>query len=100
MKLKRLIVVVLILSMLAMNAVHPKPAQASSSNTAVIVLVSLAAYVAVVFAATAYVYGNRTPTQNFAPDINDARRLGASRHSVRVGLHCAQDSGNVTLVCW
>jgi len=96
MTLRRLVTVTAIVTLLSAGTVTPRRAQAV--DTAVLVISSIAAYAAFV-AIGAYFVFRGTPNPPFLPSETPPDETEGSR-SLRPGYRCAQQDGNVTVVCW
>ena len=99
MKGKRVVAILALVSMLALNAVRPRAARAN--DTAIIVVASIAAYVAFVAIGATLAYGRGARiAPAFAPGPPPAEQR-PQNDRLRVGPACAPDAnGNVTLICW
>jgi len=103
--LRRLIATILVLAVLAVGTLTPKRAQAT--DTALIVVGAVAAYVIFIATAAYFIFRKPPPAstqempQQFMPGTSAA---GLSRDqpddTVRYAIRCRQDSGNVTIACW
>jgi hypothetical protein len=97
-KLKRAIVVMAILTVLVAGFCVPRPARASSSNTALYVCIGLGAYLVIVFTAAYMVYGEAE--QGLPPVSLDGVPPVSESSSIHFAQGCAQRGTSVTLLCW
>jgi hypothetical protein len=94
---KRLVAAIAIVSVLYVP-LTPKPARAV--DTAWLVLGSIAAYVTAVCIGAWLVFRD-TPNPPLMPSPTDVEGPWEQhQEGVRLGLRCAQDSGNLTIACW
>jgi len=98
MRLKRLVVLIAVMSLLTIGTVSPTPARADAAEIAIIVCASLAAYVALVFIGTALTHRSPQPWAEAPADLEvDGKRPPAA---MRFGPRCRQSSTELTLLCW
>ena len=99
MKLKRIIVVAAILSLLGVGICTPAPAHADTTDNFIYAGIAVAVYVGLVFTATKLIYGE---TDHGLPSVQIDGDLPSEDEpaTVRFGQRCAQQGGNLTLVCW
>jgi hypothetical protein len=97
MNVRRVVVVLTILALLAVGAVKPKPARADAQQIAIIAGVAVAAWFVIVVIGAAVVY-HKGPFA-LAP-IDPETAYAPPQNGVRPGTRCSQRSGNVTLACW
>jgi hypothetical protein len=92
---KRLVAIIILLTILATGILRPAPARAV--DTWVLVVGSIAAYVAVVAVGTILYRRSRS-----ASELLDTQRDAdaAQRERVNFVQRCPQNSGNLTVVCW
>ena len=98
MTFRRLVAATVITTVLCAGTVTPRRAQAV--DTAVLVISSIAAYVAFIAIGAYFVFrGSENPpflASEVPPDAADEPGSGV----VRPGFRCAQRDGQVTVVCW
>jgi len=98
-KVKRTLTVVTLLGVLGLGIGRPAPALADGTETALIVVGSIAGYAAIVVVGTLLVYGHGlTPAGPISADWN---RLDTRQHSrLRLADRCPQGGPTFTLACW
>jgi hypothetical protein len=99
MGIKRLVVLIAVMSLLVIGTVSPTPARATSGGElALLICGSIAAYVGLVFLGTALV--NRSPQAwaEFPEDFQMDRKHPPA--AIRFGPKCRQRSTELTLACW
>jgi hypothetical protein len=98
MRMKRVVVLIAVMSLLMIGTVSPTPARADGTEIAIIAVAAAVGYVAIVLIGTALV--NRTPSASTEaredPPV-DGRQPPVA---MRSGLNCRQSSADLTLVCW
>ncbi|MCK6555870.1 hypothetical protein L6Q96_15035 [Candidatus Binatia bacterium] len=98
MRIRRAMAVMTIVTLLCAGVVTPRRAEAA--DVAVLVISSIAAYVAFV-ALGAYLVFRNTPNPPFLPSETPPDGTGGPEASgLRPGYRCAQRDGNLTMVCW
>jgi hypothetical protein len=102
MRIKRLVVMMIVLAFLTVGTLRPRPAQASTSETVIIIVGSIAAYAAFIILGAYYVYGKAFPSPAAGEDMDMDEGLPGDPPSptVHFGQHCRQSSTNVTVACW
>jgi hypothetical protein len=99
MRIKRVVVLIAVMSLLLVCTVSPPPARAASGgDLALIVCASIAGYVALVLLGTEL--ANRSPQAwaEFPEDLQMDRKDPPA--ALRFGSKCRQSSTELTLVCW
>ncbi len=98
MRIKRVVVLIAVMSLLMIGTVSPTPARADATEIAIIAGAVLAGYVAIVFIATALVHQSPSAWAEAPEDLQvDGKRPPAV---MRFGPNCRQSSTELTLVCW
>ena len=98
MRMKRVVVLIVVMSLLMIGTVSPTPARADGTETAIIVVAAVVGYVAIVFIATALIY--RTPSASTEAEEDPPVDGKQPPAAVRSGPNCRQRSADLTLVCW
>lgn len=100
MRLKRLVVMMIVLTLLTTGTVRPRPAQATSTTELVILIVGgMAAYAAFIILGAYWVYGNAFPSSS-GEDMDEGMPGEPPSPTVHFAQHCKQGSANITLLCW
>jgi hypothetical protein len=97
MRMKRLVVLIAVMSLLMIGTVSPTPARAD--DTAIIAVAAVVGYVAIVLVGTALAFWWRPAASEEArenPPVDGKQPQVA----MRSGPHCRQSSGDLTLVSW
>jgi hypothetical protein len=99
MGIKRVVVLIAVMSLLVIGTVSPTPARAAdAAEITVLVCVSIAAYVALVFIGTALTHRSPQAWAEVPADFQvDGKQPPAA---MRFGPKCRQSSTALTLVCW
>jgi hypothetical protein len=98
MRMKRVVVLIAVMSLLMIGTVSPTPARASAAEIAIIAGAALAGYVAIVFIATALVNRKSLGWAEAPEDLQvDGKQPPAA---MRFGPNCRHSSTELTLVCW
>jgi hypothetical protein len=96
-RVRRTVVLTVVTAVLFTGVIRPRPVRAV--DTAILVIGSIAAYVAVVVAGTMLMRRNSPAAWGLMP--MDQRRLDAQQEpGVHFGHHCHQNSSNLKIVCW
>jgi hypothetical protein len=98
MGIKRVVVLIAVMSLLVICTVPPTPARADGTETALLVCGSIAAYVGLVFLGTWLVNRSPQPWAEFPEDFQVDRKHPPA--ALRFGPKCRQNSTELTLVCW
>lgn len=96
-RVRRTVVLTVVIALLGVGILRPRPAHAV--ETAIIVVGSIAAYVAVVVAGTMLMRRN-TPAEWGLMPMDQRLRDDRPEPGVDFAHRCKQDSSNLTLVCW
>jgi hypothetical protein len=98
MTMKRVVVLIAVMSLLVIGTVSPPPARADSTEIAILASAAVVGYVAIVFIATALVYRSPLALTEAQEELRvDGKRPPAA---VRLGPNCRQSSTELTLLCW
>jgi hypothetical protein len=98
MRMKRIVVLIVVMSLLMIGTVSPTPARADGTETAIIVVAAVVGYVAILFIATALVNWSRSASTEAKEDPPvDGKQ---PQTAMRSGPNCRQRSADLTLVCW
>ena len=98
MGVRRMIAIIVVVTLLAVGTVTPSPARADTTEDFIYAGIALAAYVGIVVVATSIIY--KTPSElTLTPADVDVRR-DIPEPAVRVGRHCQQTGNTLTLLCW
>lgn len=106
MRMKRLVVLIAVMSLLMIGTVSPTPARADGTEIAIIAVAAAVGYVAIVLIGTALVYWTSSPSKEARedPPADGKQPLAAMRSgplaAMRSVPNCRQSSGDLTLVCW
>jgi hypothetical protein len=96
--MKRVVVLIAVMSLLVIGTVSPTPARADATQIAIIAGAALVGYVALVFIATALVHRGPSAWAEAPGDLPvNGKRPQAT---MRFGPSCRQSSTELTLVCW
>ncbi|HVO22671.1 MAG TPA: hypothetical protein VMW56_03480 [Candidatus Margulisiibacteriota bacterium] len=94
-RVRRIVALTVVFTLLCMGIVRPRPARAV--DTAVLVLGSIAAYVAFVSVGTLL---TRRYTATSMELMEPPPRDDQQEPGVRFAPHCRQNSPNLKLICW
>ena len=100
MRMKRVVVLIAVMSLLMIGTVSPTPARADGTEIAILTVAALVGYVAIVFIATALIY--RTPSASTEAEAKEDPPVDGKQPpaAMRSGPNCRQRSADLTLVCW
>ena len=96
-RIRRTVALTLVAAVFSVGLVRPRPARAV--DTAVLVIGSIAAYVAVVVAGTMLMRHNSPSSWGLLPTDERLQR-DPPQPGVHLAHRCKQSSGNLNLVCW
>jgi len=98
MRMKRVVILIAVMSLLMIGIVSPTPARADGTQIAILVVAAVAGYVAIVFIATTLVHGSHPAWMEVAekPPVDGKQPPAA----MRSGPNCRQNSDDLTLACW
>ena len=91
---KKIVVIVVVVSLLVIGTLAPAPARADTAQALTLAGIAIAAYVVAVVIATAIVY--RKPFMDGPPALD----RDADKRDLHFATHCRQQMGNVTVACW
>jgi hypothetical protein len=98
MDVRRLIAIIVVVTLLAVGAVGPPPAHANTGDDFIYAGIGVAAYVGLVVLGTAIVY--RTPSESTFTPADIPVRRDRSEPAVRLGQQCRQTGPTIKLLCW
>jgi hypothetical protein len=99
MRMKRVVVLIAVVSLIMIGTVSPTPARAADAGEfAIYVSAAVVGYVAIVLTATALTRGSRPPWTEAPEDLHvDGKQ---PRAAMRFGPDCRQRAAELTLICW
>jgi hypothetical protein len=98
MRMKRVVVLIAVMSLLMIGTVSPTPARADSTQIAILAAAALAGYIVIVFIATWLVY--RSPSASTEDEEDPPVDGKQPPAAMRCGPNCRQSSGDLALLCW
>jgi len=99
MSVKRVVVMIIVLALLTTGTLRPRPAQASTSETVILIVAGIAGYAAFVILGAYWIYGKAFPSPS-VEDMDERMPGEPPSPTVHFAQHCKQSSANVTVVCW
>jgi hypothetical protein len=98
MGIKRLVVLIAIMSLLLIGTASPTPARADAAEIAIFTTVAVVGYAALVFIGTALTRRTLLAWTEAPGDLQVDRKQPPA--AVRLGPKCRQSSAELTLLCW